>query len=65
VLVACAANIARWRFGLVARRNRAVRRVGLGVLEPQRAGPNRELNATLFEVVRLPRDVATGWLPAR
>jgi hypothetical protein len=34
-------------------------------LNPQRAGPNRELIATLFEVVRLPRDVASGWLPAR
>jgi len=30
-------------------------------LNPQRAGANRELIATLFEVVRLPRDVA-GWL---
>src|SRR5262249_31698362 len=34
-------------------------------LNPQRAGANRELIATLFEVVRLPRDVASGWLGGR
>lgn len=29
---------------------------------PQRAGPQKELIATLFEVVRLPSDFAAGWL---
>lgn len=32
-------------------------------LNPQRAGANHELIATLFEVVRLPRNFASSWLP--
>jgi len=33
-------------------------------VNPHRAGEEEELIATLFEVVRLPKDFAVGWLPA-
>lgn len=34
-------------------------------VSPHRAGPRRDLVATLFEVVRLPEESVAGWLPRR